>query len=499
MALYPYTLSLAVDPVTMQKLSGATGQIYLPTDTSFTAPLTATDPSGNPVTLTANADGILPIFYATSPKVNWRSGSWVFPLVTTEPLPGPMGPAGPNTIPTNEAVDEGIARADLSGRISTVIAGEPVVIQAAATAVGGALDSAGVVRSEWIEEDSVDFAPEDDPENPILSFAMMDPSTGWNWALAYQDREVAFGQRSDGTFYPPFGGTTVAPTVLAPFFIGGDSVAEMWAANTTDLSTLTGRVVNVEGIGGQQSPAISARQGGVPARVTVTNNLIPVSGSVAVTSITEPDGTTLSPLILTANGTRTRTVVVNGARCTLSGTTASGVATYTLAQVGGTYAVPCPPSTPAVPLAQGAGTITILLGPRNDLGPNVSDAWREPLVDIVARYKAMIDRAKLDGGKLILLPVVPRTDATAEGKANLVTLNNALRDLAPQDFADWVAWLKSDAAFTAAGIAKTADDTTDINNGDTPRSFRTDLLHLNAAGYRAANRFITLVTASRGL
>jgi lysophospholipase L1-like esterase len=118
---------------------------------------------------------------------------------------------------------------------------------------------------------------------------------------------------------------------------------------------------------------------------------------------------------------------------------------------------------------------------------------------VLVRYRAMIDRAKLNGGRVILLPVVPRSDATADGRANLVALNNALRDLAPQDWADWVAFLKSDAAFTAAGISKTSDDAADIVAGDTPRSFRSDTLHLNAAGYTAANQFITLVNVSRGL
>jgi hypothetical protein len=94
MTLYPYVATLAVDPITLMAAKGATGTIHPPADTSFASPLTATDATGNPIPLTANADGILPSFYATEPAVNWRSGTYVFPLVTSQPLPGPKGEDG---------------------------------------------------------------------------------------------------------------------------------------------------------------------------------------------------------------------------------------------------------------------------------------------------------------------------------------------------------------------------------------------------------------------
>jgi lysophospholipase L1-like esterase len=117
MTLYPYVAALAVDPVSLVAAKGATGQIFAPTDTSFASPLTASDATGNPIPLTANADGILPSFYATLPAVNWRSGSFVFPLVTSQPLEGPKGdPGAPgidgvdgsNVIPTDVAIAEAI-------------------------------------------------------------------------------------------------------------------------------------------------------------------------------------------------------------------------------------------------------------------------------------------------------------------------------------------------------------------------------------------------------
>ncbi|MDJ1113254.1 SGNH/GDSL hydrolase family protein [Microbacterium dauci] len=397
------------------------------------------------------------------------------------------------TPPALEATTEQIVDERVPGQVAAVIADDPTVAQAAADL---AQSDAGLVRSEWIEADAVEFAVEDDPETPIVSFSTLDLSTGWRWAFAYRDGEVAFGQRADGSFYPDLG---EAPAETLASQVVGDSVAENWGAYAAGLSAATARTVSFEGIGGQRSPAIAARQGGVPAYVTVTGNSIPASGTVVVTSITEPDGTALNPLLTVNDSTRTRTVVIGGALCTLTGVTVSGSTTYTLAQQNGTGAIPCAPGTPMVPRDRPSRALTILLGPRNDLGPSSADAFRQPLEKILARYSKMIDRAKRDGGKVILLPVVPRADATADGKANLVILNNALRDLAPQDWADWNAWLQSDAAFTAAGVTKTSQDIADIDNALTPTSFTGDGLHPNAAGYAAANRFIELVRTARGI
>lgn len=132
MALYPYVATLAVDPVTLVKAAGATGVIYAPEDTSFASPLTATDATGNPIPLKANADGILPSFYATAPAVNWRSGSYTFPLVTSQPLPGEPGQPGTpgadgapgtpgkdgsNVVPTEQAIAGSVALAAYAGNL----------------------------------------------------------------------------------------------------------------------------------------------------------------------------------------------------------------------------------------------------------------------------------------------------------------------------------------------------------------------------------------------
>jgi peptidoglycan/xylan/chitin deacetylase (PgdA/CDA1 family) len=92
MALYPYRATLTIDPATGDKALNATGEIYALADTGFSTPLAALNSTGLPVTLTSNSDGILPTFYVDDhTSVNWKSGSYVFPLVTSQSVEGPQG------------------------------------------------------------------------------------------------------------------------------------------------------------------------------------------------------------------------------------------------------------------------------------------------------------------------------------------------------------------------------------------------------------------------
>lgn len=96
MVLRPYEARLAVDGNTLEAAPGATGLIYARDDTAFTTPLTALDSNGLPVELTANSMSVLPNFWVEDhTAVNWRSGDWVFPLTSSEPIPGAKGDAGP--------------------------------------------------------------------------------------------------------------------------------------------------------------------------------------------------------------------------------------------------------------------------------------------------------------------------------------------------------------------------------------------------------------------
>ena len=101
MVLYPYVAGLAFDGMTGEKAANATGQVFAKSDSSFMNPLPTVDASGLPIALTSNNDGILPTFFVDgNTAVNWKSGDWVFPLVTSEPIPGPPGLTGAaSTVP----------------------------------------------------------------------------------------------------------------------------------------------------------------------------------------------------------------------------------------------------------------------------------------------------------------------------------------------------------------------------------------------------------------
>ena len=275
-----------------------------------------------------------------------------------------------------------------------------------------------------------------------------------------------------------------------PLVVVGDSHASNWAPYSSTLGSALGRSVDNEGISGQQSVDISARQGGVPPLATAAGNLVPASGSVAVTFLNG-----IRPL--RSVGSLTRPAIFGGVAGTL-GTTDGGL-TYTFTRTTAGYAVPIPSEgSPFVMGTQHRDKLLILLAPRNDVGRDEAAViWRATLEEIIARYKAMTAWGA-PTGRFLLLSMLPWTNESAAGKTARVQANTALRDLFPQQWLDWAAWLRSDAAFTAAGITKTAQDTTDIAAGYTPASFRVDEGHLNGTGYAAVNALISLAVTARG-
>lgn len=270
----------------------------------------------------------------------------------------------------------------------------------------------------------------------------------------------------------------------------GDSHAANWTPYISALGTALGRSASTDGIGGQQSVDISARQGGVPALVTVSGGYIPASGAVAVTILGG-----IRPL--RGSGSISRPASIAGIAGTLS--TTDGGVTYTFTRSTTGYAVPVPSS--GVPLVMGSqhrDRLSILLAPRNDVGKNeAAGIWRAPLETILERYRRMTEWGAPDG-KFLLLSILPWADEDAAGTAARIEANEALRDQHPQQWIDWAAWLRTDAAFAAAGVTKTSQDEADIAAGVTPATFRADEGHLNAAGYAAANALISLVITNQG-
>lgn len=65
---------------------GAVGEVFATADSAYTTPLPVFDTGGIPMAnVTASADSIVQPFYVESddPDVKWKSGPWVFPLLST--------------------------------------------------------------------------------------------------------------------------------------------------------------------------------------------------------------------------------------------------------------------------------------------------------------------------------------------------------------------------------------------------------------------------------
>lgn len=274
----------------------------------------------------------------------------------------------------------------------------------------------------------------------------------------------------------------------------GDSHAAYWP--TGPASTTWGIPVTSDGIAGQQSIDLIARLGGLPPRITVTGDMLPSIGWVTVTAMQDADGTGIRPLRTGTTGEVTREGFLNGAPVTLR-TTDLGVS-YSVKRSTAGPAIPVPPGTPLVMGQVPRASVPIILPPRNDVGKNeAATLWRAPLETILARYRALVDWVAPDG-RFIMLSMLPWADESEAGKVARKQLDAAFRDEWPQQWLDWAGFLRTDAAFAAAGAPKTSQDQIDIINGFTPTSFRrpSDTGHLNDSGYVAADAFLTPAVAA---
>jgi len=236
------------------------------------------------------------------------------------------------------------------------------------------------------------------------------------------------------------------------------------------MATLTGRNHYNGGIGGQTSEAIAARQGGVPTLLAVTGNTIPASGTVGVTIIKNS----------LLNVSTSRGGSIAGVAGTLT-RDASGVYTFARTLPGNETAVPSGTMfIPSDAVDNRARTVVIWTG-RNGVQYTDQPAY------IVSQIRAMIDYLTPRVKRVIVMEIAPDA-AETPGTANRAKVDAGNAALAAAFPAEWLpiaTYLRTAQAATDAGIVFTADDNTDIANGITPRSLRSDTLHLNTAGNTA--------------
>jgi hypothetical protein len=250
----------------------------------------------------------------------------------------------------------------------------------------------------------------------------------------------------------------------------GDSLTEHdWAV---ELGAMTGRSHSNQGVGGQVSSEIAARQGGAPARVILDGNNIPRTGSVNVTTIVR---TPLSNQMVTNTGS------IGGVHGTLSWTPPTLAShTFTRTDEGepvtvGTMSV----FVPDAAIANRNRIVTIWAG-RNDHHYGTPEK-------VLPNIQAMIDYLSPTVKRAMVLEIPPSA-SEINGTASRAALD-ALNGLIKATFAPyWVpvaTWLQSSDAMAAAGITFDSTDLTDIANGVTPKVFRSDPLHFNLTGRSA--------------
>jgi hypothetical protein len=316
----------------------------------------------------------------------------------------------------------------------------------------------------------------------------------WDQAFGYRDStgaaRVFIGRRKNGTYYPDAlngggsGGSSTASVVR-----WGDSLTANSADSSPDLASRLGRAVVVQGIGGQLSQSIAARQGGVPSRATVQGGIIPASGSVTVT-LTVP---------IRSDVTITFPVTIAGVAGTFIATDSAGYLTGTFTR-----------TTAGLPAVVPDGTPVQTGFPYRDMWPiywygrnNIKTAGAA--AQIISDLRGSLEwNNRRDHALILSIPPFVGEEVGTTIRTTLDGINAAIRDAFPREFVDLSARLRNPDVITATGNTPTQQDLTDIANGLTPTVFRTgssgnvDAGHFGPTGYLAINMLLAEIYTSRG-
>lgn len=218
------------------------------------------------------------------------------------------------------------------------------------------------------------------------------------------------------------------------------------------------RAVSNQGLGGQTSTQIAARMNARPCLVSVAGDQLPASGSVAVTS------RSINMLVNSGSFTGTSRGRLAGVAGVMS-TDASGNWTFTRAVAGS--AVACGPGMPFVT------DLGLVLRRRTAwlwLGRNGAQSGFTVPDDVAAAI------AYLGHSRYLVGAILPSTADNPAAIASIAALNGTLAATHGARFVDVLQALRN-------GNDGSPSDLSDIASGWTPRSLRSDAVHLNDAGY----------------
>jgi hypothetical protein len=298
------------------------------------------------------------------------------------------------------------------------------------------------------------------------------------------------GGLSAGT---PAGSTTASEPIQLLHI--GDSLQKGWTefgwnAPLKDVFGV-GNVLDLSEAG-NVSAEIAARQGGVPALITIPSGVLPTgTGQVAVTADVNPLA------VPNANATRTLEVELLGEPFTLTMVKTNGDVSLFIKRTTAGPAIPAKEPIPVV-TGESARDAVMLLGiGRNDF--HVSTP--QQLVDRVA---AMLAWNRRDPDDHILFLIPASAGDSPEYNAKRQAANAALAKAFGRIAFDQGAYLGTPTALAEAGVVPTPQDTSDIAAGLVPSSLRRmngavrDNLHFNQLGYGVLKTATLRLLAARG-
>ncbi|RKR82663.1 hypothetical protein BDD43_2848 [Mucilaginibacter gracilis] len=302
------------------------------------------------------------------------------------------------------------------------------------------------------------------------------PESGYQWGIVDSNLKIPLGINQAGhvlvsgqdltsLLNSNISAQLAALTSARDISCWGDSLTQGagGVAYATQLAALLadGRNIYNNGVGGDTSPQIAFRQGGINVLCTITANTINASGATVVT----PANANIMQINRTITGSLFR---IKGTLARLS----DGTYTFTRTLNGSNIATEnqvyfIPDGT-----AQQNNTLIFWAG-QND--PRSSSG----VTDTLTNTAAMVAFTKAVNKRFLVMSVLGANAGSSGGTGYnyIIQTNQALRDAYPDNFIDVRQLL------IRSYDSSQAQDVIDHTNDIVPTSLRSDAVHLNTAGY----------------
>lgn len=238
-----------------------------------------------------------------------------------------------------------------------------------------------------------------------------------------------------------------------------------------------------QGIGGQSAGEVAARQGGAMPVIAVAGGVIPASGDVAVTAISQ------RLLMGSGFGRRVRQGTICGVQGTLSN--AEGTQDYTFSRTASGPAVQVPAGTVFVP--------DTAMDHRHDAQILWVGRNRSLESDPVQAVRSMISWLSPARRRVLVISVTGATSwpLGSTMHTETVRVNTELRRLAGSSYVDLRRWL-IDEGMTAVGVTPTQADLDAVAADTLPPSLAPDGTHFTEEAQRAIADFLHGELVARG-